>query len=172
MMPLLIALVTALLNGIEHSDKQWKHLFALPVPRWAVYFAKLIVAQGLILTSTLVLALFTAIVGVVGYVFATGTRECGTGAVRMAVEAGSVRVARELADHRDSHVDQHAMVGVSDRAGRRDWWNVLRAFRGEGDARKVLPVAVADEYLCRRPVRDGVITWHRRGHRRGLVRLL
>jgi hypothetical protein len=32
MMPLLIALVTALLNGIEHSDKQWKHLFALPVP--------------------------------------------------------------------------------------------------------------------------------------------
>ncbi|HEU4834998.1 MAG TPA: ABC transporter permease, partial [Pyrinomonadaceae bacterium] len=62
MMPLLIALVTALLNGIEHSDKQWKHLFALPVPRHAVYFAKLIVAQGLILTSTLVLAVFTAIV--------------------------------------------------------------------------------------------------------------
>ena len=27
MMPLLITLVTALLNGIEHSDKQWKHLF-------------------------------------------------------------------------------------------------------------------------------------------------
>ena len=66
MMPLLIALVTALLNGIEHSDKQWKHLFALPVPRHAVYFAKLIVAQGLILTSTLVLAVVTAIVGVLG----------------------------------------------------------------------------------------------------------
>ena len=66
MMPLLIALVTALLNGIEHSDKQWKHLFALPVPRYAVYFAKLIVAQGLILTSTLVLGGFTVIVGVAG----------------------------------------------------------------------------------------------------------
>jgi len=66
MMPLLIALVTALLNGIEHSDKQWKHLFALPVPRYAVYFAKLIVAQGLILTSTLVLGVFTVIVGVAG----------------------------------------------------------------------------------------------------------
>ena len=66
MMPLLIALVTALLNGIEHSDRQWKHLFALPVPRSAVYFAKLIVAQGLILTSTLVLAVFIAIVGVAG----------------------------------------------------------------------------------------------------------
>src|ERR1043165_8785461 len=66
MMPLLIALVTALLNGIEHSDKQWKHLFALPVPRYTVYFAKLIVAQGLILMGTVVLGLVTAIVGVAG----------------------------------------------------------------------------------------------------------
>lgn len=66
MMPLLIALVTALLNGIEHSDKQWKHLFALPVPRYSVYFAKLIVAQGLILMSTLVLGVMTVIVGVAG----------------------------------------------------------------------------------------------------------
>src|SRR4029078_8642962 len=66
MMPLLIALVTALLNGIEHSDKQWKHLFALPVPRYSVYFAKLIVAQGLILMSTLVLGVMTVIVCVPG----------------------------------------------------------------------------------------------------------
>ena len=66
MMPLLITLVTALLNGIEHSDKQWKHLFALPVPRHAVYFSKLIVAQGLTLVSTFVLALLTVIVGIVG----------------------------------------------------------------------------------------------------------
>lgn len=66
MMPLMIALVTALLNGIEHSDKQWKHLFALPVPRYTVYFAKLIVAQGLVLTSTAILGVVTAIVGVAG----------------------------------------------------------------------------------------------------------
>jgi hypothetical protein len=65
MMPLLITLETALLNGIEHSDKQWKHLFALPVPRHAVYFSKIIVAQGLTLVSTLVLAVLTVIVGVV-----------------------------------------------------------------------------------------------------------
>lgn len=66
MMPLLITLVTALLNGIEHSDKQWKHLFALPVPRHAVYFSKMIVAQGLTLASTFVLALLTVIVGIAG----------------------------------------------------------------------------------------------------------
>jgi hypothetical protein len=31
MMPLLITLETALLNGIEHGDRLWKHLLALPV---------------------------------------------------------------------------------------------------------------------------------------------
>jgi hypothetical protein len=64
MMPLLITLETALLNGIEHSDKQWKHLFTLPVPRRSIYFSKFIVALGLILISTMVLALLTVIVGV------------------------------------------------------------------------------------------------------------
>ena len=64
MMPLLITLETALLNGIEHSDKQWKHLFTLPVPRRSIYFSKFIVALGLILVSTLVLALLTVLVGV------------------------------------------------------------------------------------------------------------
>ena len=64
MLPLLITLETALLSGIEHSDKQWKHIFALPVPRHSVYFAKLIVAQLLILTSTLILSLLTILVGV------------------------------------------------------------------------------------------------------------
>jgi len=64
MMPLLITLETALLNGIEHADKQWKHIFALPVPRSAVYLSKFVVAQGLIFVSTLVLAVLTVLVGV------------------------------------------------------------------------------------------------------------
>ena len=64
MLPLLIALETALLNGIEHGDKQWKHLFALPVPRYCIYFAKVIVAQALILISTLILAGLIVVVGI------------------------------------------------------------------------------------------------------------
>lgn len=56
MLPLLITLETALLNGIEHSDRQWKHIFALPVPRYSIYFAKVIVAQALVLVSTFILA--------------------------------------------------------------------------------------------------------------------
>lgn len=64
MLPLLITLETALLNGIEHTDKQWKHIFALPVRRHAVYLSKFIVAQGLILLATVVLAVLIVIVGV------------------------------------------------------------------------------------------------------------
>jgi lantibiotic transport system permease protein len=64
MLPLLITLETALLNGIEHSDKQWKHIFALPLPRHSIYLAKFIVAQALILISTAVLAVLIVIVGV------------------------------------------------------------------------------------------------------------
>lgn len=63
MLPLLITLETALLNGIEHGDRQWKHIFALPVPRYSVYFAKVIVAQALILISTFVLAALIVVVG-------------------------------------------------------------------------------------------------------------
>jgi len=66
MMPLLITLETALLNGIEHADKQWKHILVLPVARHSIYLAKVIVAQALILLSTFILAALTVIVGVTG----------------------------------------------------------------------------------------------------------
>ena len=63
MMPLLITLETALLNGIEHGDRQWKHLLALPIPRHTVYLAKFVVAQALIAASTLFLCALTVLVG-------------------------------------------------------------------------------------------------------------
>ena len=63
MMPLLITLETALLNGIEHADRQWKHILALPVPRHTVYLAKFVTAQALTALSTLVLCVLTLLVG-------------------------------------------------------------------------------------------------------------
>jgi hypothetical protein len=63
MMPLLITLETALLNGIDHGEKNWKHIFALAIPRPAVYAAKLLVAQALILASTLLLTALTILTG-------------------------------------------------------------------------------------------------------------
>lgn len=55
MLPLFITLETALLNGLEHGEKQWKHLFALPVARPTIYFAKLLTALGLVGLSMLIL---------------------------------------------------------------------------------------------------------------------
>jgi len=63
MLPLLITLETALINGVEHGEKQWKHIFALPVPRHAVYIAKLLIAQALAAVSTLILSALTVVVG-------------------------------------------------------------------------------------------------------------
>jgi lantibiotic transport system permease protein len=46
---LFTTLEVALLAGLDHAQKQWKHLYSLPVPRWTVYTAK--VAGGGLLTA-------------------------------------------------------------------------------------------------------------------------
>ena len=56
MQPLFITLQTALLGGLEHGTNGWKHLFALPIARGAVYGAKQIMALGIAALSALVLA--------------------------------------------------------------------------------------------------------------------
>lgn len=48
MLPLFITLETALLGNLEHNQLQWKHLFALPIPRAAIYAAKQIGAMVII----------------------------------------------------------------------------------------------------------------------------
>jgi hypothetical protein len=55
MMPLFLTLEAALVGTMEHSNKQWKHLFALPVPRWSIYLAKTIVVAALGAIATLTL---------------------------------------------------------------------------------------------------------------------
>jgi hypothetical protein len=62
-LPLLVTLEAALACGLEHADRQWKHLFALPVPRPALYAAKLLAVHGLTLTSTLVTCVLVALSG-------------------------------------------------------------------------------------------------------------
>ncbi len=57
---LFITLETALLAGLEHSQNNWKHLFALPVPRSIIYAAKQ--TAGFILVGISFLAL-------VGFIF-------------------------------------------------------------------------------------------------------
>lgn len=64
MMPLYIALQTALLAGLDHNDNQWKSLCSRPVPRWTFYVAKLAVALAMSLASALLLAAGIVVSGV------------------------------------------------------------------------------------------------------------
>jgi hypothetical protein len=63
MLPLFVTLETGLLSALEHHNKAWKQLYALPVPRWAVYASKQVIALGLIGLSMIVLAAMTVGVG-------------------------------------------------------------------------------------------------------------
>jgi hypothetical protein len=52
MLPLFVTLETALLSNLEHGNQQWKHLFALPIPRGALYAAKQLSGMAVIGLST------------------------------------------------------------------------------------------------------------------------
>lgn len=53
MLPLFVTLESALLAGLEHNERQWKHLLALPVPRSAYFFAKWIALIVLVLLTSI-----------------------------------------------------------------------------------------------------------------------
>jgi hypothetical protein len=55
MLPLFITLQTALLASTEYSTNQWKHIFAMPVPRWISLAAKWIISLFIIGLGCLVL---------------------------------------------------------------------------------------------------------------------
>ncbi len=55
MLPLFITLEMGLLANLEHANKAWKLLYALPLPRWSVYAAKQLISMALIALSMLVL---------------------------------------------------------------------------------------------------------------------
>lgn len=50
-LPLFVTLETALLGQSEHGEKHWKHLFALPIPRWTIYAAKWLTGALLLLLA-------------------------------------------------------------------------------------------------------------------------
>jgi ABC-2 type transport system permease protein len=64
-LPPFVSLETALLAGLEHRENTWKHLFALPIPRWTIYVPKLLVAFALVCFSSLVLAVGTGLEGLI-----------------------------------------------------------------------------------------------------------
>lgn len=65
MLPLFIMLESALLNGLEHNNRNWKLLYVQPIPRWAFYAAKWIITQVLIGLSMLIVLVLMLIGGVI-----------------------------------------------------------------------------------------------------------
>jgi hypothetical protein len=68
LVPMFIVLITSLIIQIEHKSSGIKHLFALPIPKWGVYFSKLsIVLFSIIITYVyffLAILLFGTLLGV------------------------------------------------------------------------------------------------------------
>jgi len=63
LLPLFVALETSLLSGIEQASQGFKHLHALPVPRWSIQAAKLLTAFGLMGVATVCLWAYTLAAG-------------------------------------------------------------------------------------------------------------
>jgi len=63
MLPLFITLETALVSALEHNNQQLKHLFALPVPRAAIYAAKWFVGMAVVALAMAALYVFIILGG-------------------------------------------------------------------------------------------------------------
>jgi hypothetical protein len=61
--PMYIALQSVLLLSIEHQANTWKYVYSLAVPRWTVYFGKLILSVGLVWLCVALLYVFTELAG-------------------------------------------------------------------------------------------------------------
>ncbi|WP_276499682.1 ABC transporter permease [Pontibacter litorisediminis] len=57
LLPIFIALLTSLTNGIEHKSNGWKHLYSLPLPKSTIYIAKATTVLGLVFLSNVVFVL-------------------------------------------------------------------------------------------------------------------
>jgi len=63
MLPLFITLQAALLAGLDHAERGWKHLLALPVPRSVHYLAKLALLAAMVLAAFLALLALLPLAG-------------------------------------------------------------------------------------------------------------
>jgi lantibiotic transport system permease protein len=63
MLPLFVTLESALLAGLDHAENHWKHLLALPLPRYTHYLAKWLILVALLLMSSALIAFLLIPIG-------------------------------------------------------------------------------------------------------------
>lgn len=62
-LPILITIIFAMLNRVEHSSGGWQHMLVLPVKREWLYFAKLVVGLMVVFYSLIILLLGIIVTG-------------------------------------------------------------------------------------------------------------
>jgi len=72
MLPFFVTLETALLANLEHANQQWKHLYALPIRRGAIYAAKQLSGMMIIGLSMAALSAYTGLSGLALRLIAPG----------------------------------------------------------------------------------------------------
>jgi hypothetical protein len=65
-LPMFIAFEAAYLAHLEHSGKQWKQLFAFPIPRWGVYAVKMLFC-ALLAGASFLIAVTGFVIDVLSY---------------------------------------------------------------------------------------------------------
>ncbi|MES2336861.1 MAG: ABC transporter permease [Pseudomonadota bacterium] len=66
LLPMTVAASTALIAQIEHRAHGWDHLLALPISRWQLFAAKLVVVAGVVAAMTVAMAGFTILLSMLG----------------------------------------------------------------------------------------------------------
>lgn len=65
LIPLFTVLITSLIIQLEHKSSAIKHLFAMPIPKWSVYFGKLSVVIGMVMFTYLLFFVFILLNGTI-----------------------------------------------------------------------------------------------------------
>ena len=78
MLPMTVTALTVLMAQIEHVPKSWNHLLSLPVPRWRIYAAKVVVVLLLVAAMTVGLWLAVPLAGVTAETLKTGQQLTGS----------------------------------------------------------------------------------------------
>lgn len=63
LIPFFIVLITSLIIQIEHKSSSLKYLFTLPIPKWSIYFGKLIVTTSFIFSTYILFLAFMLLSG-------------------------------------------------------------------------------------------------------------
>ena len=61
MLPLYIALITTLINAIEHKNSGWRYMATMPTPQWKLFIVKAFVAWLFVILASIVMYFLTGL---------------------------------------------------------------------------------------------------------------